>query len=81
MKMTRKTGQVSAVRYPNCAGVDVAKDLHAVALPADADGNQEVKLFGGYTENLLAIGCVAQGAWHRTGGAGVDRGCTGGCAL
>ena len=61
MKMTRKTGQVSAVRYPNCAGLDVAKDLHAVALPADANGNQEVKLFGGYTENLQAMAAWLKG--------------------
>ena len=55
MKLNRKASQVTAVRYPSCAGIDVAKDLHAVALPADAEGGQAVRMFGGYTENLQAM--------------------------
>ena len=55
MRQGRNASQVTVVRYPHCAGIDVAKDLHAVALPADAKGEQAVKMFDGYTADLQAM--------------------------
>ena len=44
-----------SVVYPSCAGIDVAKDIQVVILPADAKGEQEVKSFGGFTKYLQAL--------------------------
>ena len=40
------------VKYPHCAGIDIAKREHFVAVPADAGGVQEVRSFGGFTGEL-----------------------------
>ena len=41
-----------SVVYPRSAGIDVAKDIHYVALPADDKGRQDVRSFGGFTGDL-----------------------------
>ncbi len=56
MKQKRKESRVTVVRYPHCAAIDVAKDLHAVALAPDENGEQEVKFFSGFTVALHAMG-------------------------
>ena len=53
--MKRKRKNLLSVVYPSCAGIDVAKDIHVVALPTDAKGEQEVKSFGGFTKHLQAL--------------------------
>ena len=55
MKRKEKASRVTVARYPHCAAIDVAIDLHAVAVPADAEGEQEVKFFGGLTQDLHAM--------------------------
>lgn len=53
MKRTMK--DLVSVVYPKSAGIDVAKDIHVVALPADARGKQEVRTFGGFTKDLQGM--------------------------
>ena len=44
MKRTQKTERVSVVRFSNCARIDVAKDLHAVADYLKERGIEQVAL-------------------------------------
>ncbi len=53
--MKRRTKNIASVVYPHCAGIDIAKDEHAVALPADGHGEQEVRMFGGFTGDLESM--------------------------
>ncbi len=48
----RSKAPVMEVRYPRCAGIDIAKSEHWVALPAHVDGEHRVRKFGGFTQNL-----------------------------
>ena len=43
------------VKYPNCAGIDIAKNEHWVALPADVERQHRVRVFGGYTQDLQSL--------------------------
>ena len=45
-----KTGLT--VKFPNCAGIDIAKNLHYVALKFNDQGEQTVEHFEGFTEDL-----------------------------
>ena len=38
--------------FPNCAGIDIAKNLHYVALKFNDQGEQTVEHFEGFTEDL-----------------------------
>ena len=49
---TNKSALRMQVKYPHCAGIDIAKCEHFVAVPANAGGEQEVRSFGGFTEEL-----------------------------
>ena len=40
------------VKYPNCAGIDIAKEEHWVAIRADAQSERTTRSFGCYTEDL-----------------------------
>ena len=46
------------VKYPHCAGIDIAKREHFVAVPANAGGEQEVRSFGGFTGELERMVCA-----------------------
>ncbi len=50
--MNSQSRKLLPVVYPNSAGIDIAKDIHAVALPADEAGEQPVRMFGGFTRDL-----------------------------
>ena len=45
-----KTGLT--VKFPNCAGIDITKNLHYVALKFNDQGEQTVEHFEGFTEDL-----------------------------
>ena len=45
-----KTGLT--VKFPNCAGIDIAKNLHYVALKFNDQGERTVEHFEGFTEDL-----------------------------
>ena len=50
--MKKQSGKRLPVVYPNSAGIDIAKDIHAVAVPANEAGEQPVRMFGGFTRDL-----------------------------
>ena len=72
MKTNRSALRIQ-VKYPHCAGIDIVKREHFVAVPADTGGEQEVRSFGGFTEELermvhwLKKCGVAQVAMEATG--------------
>ena len=43
------------VKYPHCAGIDIAKSEHWVAIPAHVDGEHRVRRFGGFTQDLQEL--------------------------
>ena len=45
-----KTGLT--VEFPNCAGIDIVKNLHNLALKFNDQGEQTVEHFEGFTEDL-----------------------------
>lgn len=45
-----KTGLTE--KFPNCASIDIAKNLHYVALKFNDQGEQTVEHFEGFTEDL-----------------------------
>ena len=51
----RAKAPIMEVKYPNCAGIDIAKSEHWVALPADVERGHRVRKFGGYTKELRAL--------------------------
>ena len=51
----RAKAPIMEVKYPNCAGIDIAKSEHWVALPADVEREHRVRKFGGYTKELRAL--------------------------
>ncbi len=74
--MKRKQDIYETVQYPNSAAVDVAKDEHVMAPPPDAQGEQEVQTFGGYTEHLQSMAhgwthtASSMLCWSRPGSTG-----------
>ena len=71
--MKKQSRKLLPVVYPNSAGIDIAKDCHAVALPANGAGEQPVRMFGGLTRDLeeiaswLAANSIEQVALEATG--------------
>lgn len=71
--MKKQSRKLLPVVYPNSAGIDIAKDCHAVALPANQAGEQPVRIFGGLTRDLeeiaswLAANSIEQVALEATG--------------
>ncbi len=53
--IVRSKAPVMEVKYPNCAGIDIAKSEHWVALPADVERQHRVRVFGGYTQELQSL--------------------------
>ena len=53
--IVRSKAPVMEVKYPNCAGIDIAKSEHWVALPADVERQHRVRVFGGYTQDLQSL--------------------------
>ena len=51
----RAKAPIMEVKYPNCAGIDIAKSEHWVALPADVERGHRVRKFGGYMKELRAL--------------------------
>ncbi len=51
----RSKAPVMDVKYPRCAGIDIAKSEHWVALPAHVDGEHRVRKFDGFTQDLQAL--------------------------
>ena len=43
------------VKYPHCAGIDIAKSEHWVAARNAASEEIEIRSFGSFTENLEAM--------------------------
>ena len=71
--MSARRKKTLSVVYPNSAEIDVAKDLHVVALPEHVGKDSRVREFGGFTNDLntlaewLAEHTVEQVALESTG--------------
>ena len=55
MKRKQESRQALSVMYPDSAGIDVGSREHFVCVPSDRDA-QPVRRFGGFTEDLMALG-------------------------
>ena len=51
----RSKAPVMEVKYPRCAGIDIAKSEHWVAIPAHVDGEHRVRRFGGLPHDLKEL--------------------------
>ena len=56
--MSRKGSKRMSVKYPDCAGIDVAKNLHVVALPERVGEAERVQSFSGFTADLHRMAAV-----------------------
>ena len=69
--MARKSRRTRRLRVvnPDCAGIDIGKDRHFVAV--DPERTEEpVRSFGSFTRDLEAMGGVAGVVWGDQGGDG-----------
>ena len=73
--MARKSRRTQRLRVvnPDCAGIDIGKDRHFVAV--DPERTEEpVRSFGAFTRDLGGDGGVAGVVWGDQGGDGIDLG-------